>query len=247
MIPFGFMRRVTTATFDPATLSLTGWWRADGGTGYVAGTFDGVASAGGSGSRDLTQGTGANQPATGTTINGHTAPDFDGTNDYLINTTAISTMLSASAWRMWALIYIDAIAINDAAAYNNDTVICDTGAFWGIHLRANGGSPLLYAYQWDGAEKKVTENITTGAWHLVQARFDGSTLYVRLNSNGTQSVAAGNISTTTGTIVCGAGSGAGAKPFNGRIADLGLLASAGSETDFDNIRTYINARYALAV
>jgi hypothetical protein len=243
MIPFGFMKRNATATFDPATLSLTGWWRADSTTGYVAGTWDGVASAGGSGSRDLTQGTGANQPGTGVAIDGHTAPDFDGTNDFLTNATAISTMLSASAWRMWALIYIDAIAINDAISYNNDTVVCDTGLFWAVTLRENAGSPLVYAYQWDGAEKRVSQTVTTSAWNLIQARYDGTNLRLKVNSSSVLTAAAGNISTTTGSLIVGAGSAVGAKPFNGRIADMGLLASAGTDADFDDIRNYCIARY----
>jgi hypothetical protein len=247
MIPFGFMKRNATATFDPATLSLTGWWRADSTTGYVAGTFDGVASAGGSGSRDLTQGTGANQPGTGVAIDGHTAPDFDGTNDFLTNATAISTMLSASAWRMWALIQTDAIATNDATSYNNDTVICDTGLFWGVFLRNNAGTQSVYAYQWDGAEKAVSITASiTGNYTLIQARYDGSNVRLKVNGSSVSTVAAGNISTTTGTIVCGAGSGIGARPYNGRIIDCGLLAAAGADADFENIRNYCIARYPSA-
>lgn len=236
--PFSFWRTKTTATFDPATLLLTGWWRAN----FSASPWVGTASAGGSGSRDLTEAT--NPPSTGATINSLTPADFDGTNDVLSNATAISTFLSASGWRMWALVNIDAITTNDASAFNNDIIMTDTGAFWGIHVRANGGSPLVYAYQWDGAEKKASASISTGAWTLIQARYDGTNIRLKVNNGTVQTAAAGNILTTTGSLQVGKNA---AFPFNGRMADLGLVASAGADADFDNIRTYVNARYGLSV
>lgn len=242
---FGAARSAKKAGgFDPATLTLTGWWRADGSTGYQnsTGTWDGVASAGGSGSRDLTEAT--NKPADGPALNGHTPPDFDGTNNREANATAISTMLSASAWRGWWLVNCDAIATNSATSYLNDCIMDDSGGFWGIFLRANGGSPLVYAYQWDGAEKKAQESISTGGWALIQARYDGTNIRLKVNSGSVQTAAAGNISTTTGTIRCGYNV---TTAFNGRMADIGLLASAGSDADFDDIRSYVNARYGLSL
>lgn len=240
--------KVAAAVFDPATLSLTGWWRADSTTGYVAGTWDGVASAGGSGSRDLTQGTGGQQPGTSISYSGHTAPDFDGTDDVLANATAISTMLSASAWRGWWLVHIDAISANSATSYLNDCIMQDSGAYWGIYARANGGSPLVYAYQWDGAEKAASANLVgVGVDRiLIQARYDGTDIRLKVNGGTVQTAAAGSISTTTGTIVCGAADSAGNRPFNGQMLDVGLLATAGSDADFDDIIEYVNDRYGLS-
>jgi hypothetical protein len=246
VIPFSFWKATAGGGgggFDPgASMSLTGWWRANSTTGYVAGTWDGVASLGSSGSRDLTEAT--NPPSTGTTINGHTAPDFDGSNDRLANGTAISTMLTGSAWLGWWLVYIDAIATNSGTSYQNDVVMDDSGAFWGIFVRANGGSPLVYAYQWDGAEKAASASIATGAWQLIMARYDGTNIRLKVNSGSIVTAAAGSISTTTGTIRCGYN---GATAFNGRMADVGLVAGATGDSDFDDIKSYVNTRYGLSL
>jgi len=234
------------ATFDPSTLSLTGWWRADGSTGYAnsTGTFDGVASAGSSGSRDLTQGTAANRPADGTALNGHTPPDFDGTDDAVASASAISTFVSASAWFFWALVNIDAIANNNASAFSNDLVFGDSSQFFGIHLKANGGSPLVQAYQWDGAEKKAEASISTSTWTAILARYDGTNIRLKVNNGAVQTAAAGNITTLTGTTRC---SHTTTYPFNGRIADMGVMSAAESDARWDDIRTYLNARYGVSV
>lgn len=240
----------SSAVFDPATLSLTGWWRANSTTQYQnsTGTWTGTASAGGSGSRNLTQATSGQRPADGTALNGHTPPDFDGFDDVEANATAISTLLSASAWRMWTLVNLDAIAANSAASYSNDCLVTDSGAFWGVFVRNNAGTHTVYAYQWDGAEKFASTTATlTGAWVLIQARYDGSNIRLKVNSTSVVTGAAGSISTTTGTLSVGARDSAGNGPSNGRMAELGLLASAGSDADFDDIRTYVNARYGLSL
>jgi len=239
------------SSFDAATLSLNGFWRAHSSTteGYdsTTGTWDGVASAGGSGSRNLTQGTAGERPAAGTAINGLTPPDFDGTDDNLESGVALSTFVSASAWFAWALVNIDAIALNSASSFSNDAVLTDLGLFWGIFLRANGGSPLVYAYQWDGAEKKAQESITTGGWNLICARYDGTNIRLRVNAGTVQTAAAGNITTLTNNLICGAASLVGAQPYNGRMADVGLMSSAESDSRFDDIKAYVNSRYGLAL
>lgn len=55
---------VAPSSFDPATLNLSGWWRAGGYSSAGTATFTGRASAGASGGRDLTEAT--NKPAAST-------------------------------------------------------------------------------------------------------------------------------------------------------------------------------------
>lgn len=227
-----------SSVFDPATLVLTVWVRG----AYAGSPWVGEASAGSSGSRNLTEAT--NPASVGAALNGFNTADFDGTNDVLTNGTAISTLLSASAWSFWDLVNIDAIDTDNALSYNNDVLAFGTGAFWGVHLKSNGGSPLVQAYQWDGAEKKAEASISTGSWALVQAKYDGTNIKVRVNSGAWQSTAAGNITTTTGTLVLG---GTTAMWFDGRKADFALAATAFSDGTFDDIKSYVNSRYALSL
>jgi len=237
---------VSAATFDPATLSLAGWWRANSTTGYQnsTGTFDGVASAGSSGSRDLTQATGGNRPADGTAINGHTPPDFDATDDYVEGTT-VGTFISTTAYRYWALVYIDAISTNSANPYDNDAIWYESGQNFGLHVRDNAGTKTAYAYHWDGAAKAASATISTGAWTLIQARYDGTDIRLKVDNGTVQTAAA---STATGTTTTNLRLGAPATlVLDGRIADVGFLTTAGSDADFDDIRTYVNARYGLSL
>ncbi len=223
--------------FNPATLDLSGWWRAS----FSESPWVGTASAGSSGSRDLTEAT--NPPVTGAAVNGLVPADFDGTNDVLTNATAISTLLSASAWSMWALVNLDAINTNNADVWLNDPILCDTGAFWGVHLKSGG---TVHAFQWDGASKSVSETISTGAWALVQAKYNGTNLLLRVNSGSWQSAAAGNISTLTGTLRAGV-TPTGGHALDGRIAEIGIADLVISDADFDNIKSYVNSRYALSL
>ncbi len=230
-------RKGSSSGFDAATLSLTGFWRAS----YAASPWVGVPSAGSSGSRDLSEAT--NPPSAGAAINGLTPADFDGTNDVLTNATQMGTLLSASAWSCWALVNIDAINTNNTDVWLNDPIFNDSGAFWGIHLKSGG---TVHAYQWDGAAKSVSETIATGAWALVQAKYDGTNLRLRVNGGSWQSVAAGNIATTTGTLRVGLTPTAG-HAFDGRMADLGIANTAFSDATFDDLKSYINARYGLSL
>jgi hypothetical protein len=235
--PFAFWKAPPSAAFDPATLTLTGWWRGS----YSGSPWTGTASAGSSGSRDLTEAT--NPPGTGSAVNGFTPADFDGTNDVLTNATAISTLLSASAWSMWALVNLDAINTNNADVWLNDPILNDSGAFWGVHLKSGG---TVHAYQWDGASKSVSETVSTGGWALVQAKYNGTNLLLRVNSGSWQSAAAGNISTLTGTLRAGV-TPTGGHALDGKVLELALAASALSDANFDNVKSYVNSRYALSL
>lgn len=237
--------RIASAVPNPSTQSLTGWWRGDGATEYSPSTWTGTASAGSSGSRDLTEAT--NPPAAGTTQNGHTPADFDGTNDLLANATAISTLLSASAWFAWCLFLADAIdtVLPLSGTFANDALICDSGGFWGFNL-GGAGANELHVWQWDGAVKGNAHTVATGSYNLIVARYDGTNIRSKLNSGAISSAAAGNISTTTGTFRAGSNYN-GLQFFNGRILEAGLMASAGSDALFDDIKAYINNRYALSL
>ncbi len=220
------------AVYDPSTLSATGWWRTD----FSASPWAGTASAGSSGGRSLTGVAG-----TGTALNGRIPADFNGTNQELANATAISTLLSASAWFAWVLFNARTISTANANPFQNIALLCDSGAFWGIHLHS---APKVQVYQFSGANKVVEIPISLNAWTLVCARFDGTNLRAQVNSTLGTPTASGNISTVTGTLKVGRISSAF---YDGRIADIGLSASAESDARFDDIRAYVNSRYSLSL
>lgn len=226
------------AGFDPASLSLTGWWRAS----FAGSPWVGTASAGGSGSRDLTEST--NQPATGSAVNGLTPADFDGTNDRLANGTAISTLLTASAWSAWALVYVD--TIGSPPNFTLGSIVCDTGGYWCIGTWTNSGTKAFVG-QWDGGPKGAEAALSVGEWQLLQAKFDGSTLSIRVNGGTPGTSPCGNIQVANGTLVLGRNY-TSAQFFDGKVLEVGLLGgSALSTPDEDQILSYCRDRYGLSL
>lgn len=231
--------------FDPATLSLTGWYRAS----YAGSPWTPTASAGSSGSNgNLTEAT--NAPATGSAVNGLTPADFDGTNDMLTG-PANTTLYSTTAYSIIQLVYIDAFALADPGAgapYN-----CPGGL--GNHTGDGGpvggfaGSGASGVWRWGhtdgGGWDSASASVSTGAWTMVAATFD--------NTNISASVNAGAPTTQAqGTVVGTAGFGLiGRNYLAAQFSDMKVLEIMTSNTDLSaslsNIKSYFNARYALSL
>lgn len=229
----------SAAAFDPATLSLTGWWRAS----FAASPWVGVASAGSSGSRDLTEAT--NPPAVGSALNSHASADFDGTNDKIGTALTAADFTDVNAYSGWVLFQADAIGTNSAegTAYENDPLIRNGNSNFGVTLRS---SPQVQVWHFDGAWKAAEVTIATGTPQLVRFKYDGTNIKVSVNSGAYTSRAVGNMSAGTAAMSLG-GESFAATFFNGRIWDVALTDQVLSDADLDNVKAYINARYALAL
>lgn len=225
--------------FDPATLSLSGWWRGS----YSGSPWVGTASEGSSGSRNLSEST--NPPSVGTAVNGFAPAVFDGVNDELSAGIAISNFISSSAYFVWALAWINAISSTGGltSAFTNQAVLADMNGFWGFSLSRGSGNNRVQFWHWDGAAKGVEISVTTQQWVLLMARYDGANIRARINSGSVSSASAGSITNVSNTLRMGRGGAI----YNGRVLDAGLMASAGSDDLFDDIRDYVNARYGLAL
>lgn len=225
------------AAFDPANLSLTGWWRAS----YGGSPWSPTASAGSSGSNgNLAEAT--NPPAVGTAQNGLTPADFDGTNDVLTNATAFSTLFTASAGSIIVLFLAD-VAVAAGLVYDDPGLFVDGSNGF---LSANYSDSGFRAYVDDGATKSVSVAASTGAYHVGQMKWNGTNLSARVDSGSWSSTACGNASNLAGTVKVGPNY-AGVQFFNGRILELMCAASALADATFTDIVGYINSRYALSL
>lgn len=228
------------AVFDPATLSLTGWWRAP----FSASPWVGVASAGASGSRNLTEA--SDPPTAGTATSAGASADFNGTTSRITAPGTMSDYVGASAGSSWALVWIDAIDTDAAvgASYNNDAIWTDSLAFIGLYLRQTG--PVMHGFFFDSgnADKTVVGSISTGAWALLQMRWDNTNVSVRMNggawvdrTNGT-----GAISAAFGAAQMRIGrSYNNTKFLDGRLAELAFADSTLDDDTFTNILSYARA------
>lgn len=226
--------------FDPATLALTGWWRGS----FAASPWVGTASAGSSSTNDATEAT--NPPAVGSDLNGYDSADFDGTNDLLSADGTMADYINATAYSAWALVYIDAIATDSGTIYQNDPPMADSGAYWGAYLQSTG--PMVVVYH-NGLtiEGTATVSITTGAWALIQWKYDGTDLSVRVNSGAWDSMAVDELRAAGLTTTLQHGHNYNVAWFNGRAVDLGVADTAFSDGTFDDIKDYVNDRYGLAL
>ncbi|MBS2016462.1 MAG: hypothetical protein JST00_26490 [Deltaproteobacteria bacterium] len=235
-------QRGLSGGFDPSSLALTGWWRAS----YGGAPWSGTASAGASGARSLT--TAGSDPATGAALNGLAGADFDGTANLLTTGLAGSALFAPSALSFWALVDADTVPADPGAGlrWQGSGLIGDSGAtYLQVALTAAGATLGVTS---SGAYDEVTTACSTGAPHLVQARFDGTSLSVRVDAGAWQSVPATNgpgatIDDLSNVIRVGLQIGY----FDGRMWELGLADSVMSDSAFEQVRSYVNARYALSL
>lgn len=236
--------RGSASVFNPATLSLTGWWRAS----YAASPWVGTASAGTSGTRDLTEAT--NPPAAGSALNSLTPADFDGTNDRFY-VHAWTSLFSLAAGTAVVLFNADADAAEITTnGYDEPTLIgsADGNASMGLSVHISGGTThRVRAHIRDsGGYKTRVQTYSLSSWNLATLRWDSSNMKLDLNSLSTQTIACGAIPSCTNNTLFG-NNYTGTLFFNGRIAEFMTAQTALADADVTNIKTYVNSRYGLAL
>ncbi len=220
-------------TFEPTSLALTGYWRAN----YTGAPWVGTASAGTSGSQDLTIGDAA--PSTGSAVNGYTPADFDGTDDELIFEGTIDTYFSSSLLSAWFLIWFDTADSQIVYDSSDSRINIFKTTAEGVGISYNNGDAV------------PIRACATGAWKLVTVRANGSNVAVGVNeapgaAGGASSVVhAGTLSSLTGTLTFGTTFGAG--QLNAKVLEVGFSDIALTDQNFTDIKTYCNARYGLSL
>lgn len=243
-IPLGLRSRrgnqdaAAAAVFDPATLALSGWWRAD----YTGAPWAARASAGASlANGDLA--TNLSDPATGAAQNGFTPADFNGTTNNLSNATLDTTFYTSAAGTIIALVRADTAAAPTGSIYDDATLFRDANVFAGLSYTTSGFGGFGY----DGAvyqSKYVAA--ATGAYHLVMMDWDSSNIGMTLNSAARVTQACGAL-TLGGDAVNVGGGYLLTHCFDGRILELMVAPTTLSAGDYANIKGYVNSRYALAL
>jgi hypothetical protein len=234
------LRRAAAAVFDPATLALEGWWRAD----YSATPWVGTASAGGSGGRNATGAGGTGNPTPGTAINGRVPADFDGVNDYFSLPGTATDYLTQSLYSGCAVVNIDAIDTDSATFIQNDCIIEINVGYLGVFLRSSGVVGLT---QSDGAFKTATHTFATGGWHLVHWRFSGGLLQIGVDGDWGATAASGNLAAAALGQVVLFGRQHNGPVIDGRVAELMLSKVDIFAAGISNLASYFNARYALGL
>ncbi|WP_394889552.1 Ig domain-containing protein [Mesorhizobium sp. AaZ16] len=223
-------------------LSPTGAWSMSrdlltafaGGSRYtdVSGAVSSWNDQSGS-SRHMAQATAGNRPLVATAgPNSRACADFDGTDDILVSSIAISNFISASAGYLVVSFLADTITANSGDAWSNHAIIEDFGQFLGLQLRNTGSPDTISAYNWDGnADVATRVEINAGTAYVAEWRHEGGNLYVRVNGGTESSVASGNTSSLTGQLRFG---GASAW-LDGKIFEVATFSTVPSSGDRDAI------------
>jgi hypothetical protein len=229
------IRSGTAPTFDPATLSLTGWWRAS----FSASPWTGTASAGASGSRDLTEAT--NPPSTTTAVNGFVPALFDGVNDRLVGANN-SNFVATNAGTFFGLIKPITSAADNATVYLNKPIFVDTTqALMGAGFSNNGFRPYLVS----GTYKSLSIAMSIGSWHFVAMTWDGSALFGRVDGV-TDTIACGSV--TIGNTPIHFGTTYDGSIFaNMQALELGFATTALTDANLLSIKSYMSSRYGLTL
>ena len=229
--------------YNPALLGLTGWWRAS----YAGSPWTPTASAGTSASNgNLTEAT--NPPGVGTAQNGFTPASFDGVDDQIASANLLSTFVNAGTGS--AVVLFLATAATAAAPAGSPyvdpglVIQFDGGTTWGINYSTAGVRVGFY----DGAWQDLSVAASTGAYHLAQVKWDGTTLKLRVDSGAWSSLAAGNCApgAVGGFLALGLNY-ASTEFFQGVILETMLANTTFDDATFDNLKSYVNAQYGLSL
>ncbi len=226
--------------FDPATLPLSGWWRAS----YTGSPWTPTASTGASGTNGNLSG--ADAPAVGAAVNGLTPADCDGVNDALANGTAITSMVndsgsSSGTGSMAAFFYADT-AFSDTGStsfYLAPSLVGSATSRLSLSFSTSG--VLLGSYN-GGGWNSISSACATGGWHFAQARWGGTPTVMEVRVDD------GSWTTTTRDIVLSGGSitvgqNYDANFFDGKFLEVMTSLNRLSDSDFDNLYSYTQDTY----
>ena len=185
----------------------------------------------------MTQATAGSRP-TITTINGKNALSFaQFASQSLATTGTVSTMLSASAYTVFAV--INATTITSNAATANNAAWGDVNGVTGLYLKSGG--PLALAYN---NANQVSTSITVGTPYVIVIQHGGGNISIETDTNTFTSTASGNVSPTGGAMQLGRGFGA-APYFIGALGEVLMYNTALTTADVNSNIIYLKQKWGI--
>ena len=140
----------------------------------------------------------------------------------------------------------------DAAVYNNEALISDTGSqLWGVYLQNLTGTLNVCHYNWDSAARVAKSSFSASAWNVVQVRRTGGNIYLKVNSTAeTAGVAVGSVAVSGTLSVMRGGS---TTYMDGQVAFIGFATGGNIASDtgaggrLERMRKALGARFGVTV
>jgi hypothetical protein len=151
--------------------------------------------------------------------NGRPCISFDGVDDFLVSSTATSTLITDTAYTVYVVIKVAQADVDtDAVApYNDDCIFFDTSGRAGCGLSQPTGGYLIRSFNDDGTDDQVNGAMSDNAWIIIRQRHLDGTLYQKRGANAEDSTASGTSVALGANIRIGNYVTAG-KELKGRIA-----------------------------
>lgn len=203
---------------------LTAW----ANQGSAGGTFTALATA---------------EP-TSRSVNSLACPLFDGSNDFMSSTLTVANVLDADGYHGFCVLDLDAIDAGSSSAnpYNQINIIADSGGYFCLGLRNNAGALTVNAYQYVASDIKIGATLAAGL-NLIEWWYDNTNLNIRVNNDAVASVAGGNLSSLTGTLLLGRNYAATFRYLDGAICRL-LLDDEVRTSDSATVRAALAGIYS---
>lgn len=222
---------------DPTSLILSGWYRGS----YTAAPWTGTASGGSSGSNTWQNGSGP--PGAGVAVNGYTPVTFSGATHLIDAVTTVPNYITTTAYRVILLINAASAAAPAGNIFDNPGLLTENGGNWGIVYNTDG----VNVYHNDGSYKVATKTCSTGAWHVVDVSYNGTTLSVQVDAGTAATVAAGTLGSIVGAVFRIGGNYNAAVKFTGDMMEAISAQDPLVSTVPSSFKSYLNSRYALSL
>lgn len=227
------------APFDPSSLPLSGWWRDYPGNNTL---WTGSASAGTSGDGSHNIPAASTTPSAGAPLNGHGVAEGASGKSSLSPAGNLGNYASSYAWSGWALV------CRPAANSTVEMFGCgNTGTSDAIHASANYNTSNGYyetTKYYSGGNQAINSDFVASSaqeWHLYTWRYDGTNIQSGIDGPPNKN------KSRTSALALSASMGVQVYPTGALLAEIGCSASVLTDQNFNDIKSYVNARYELAL
>ena len=254
--PVGRVHRhggVVAAFSPPQVAGLTLWLKADAG---VYQTTGGSLATDGQTAQEwqdqsgnlyhLAQGTAGARPTFETSeINGLPVVRFNGIANSLNRGEAVSDLITAGAFTLYAVFRTDAFAgdFGLGSPQSNEALFADQLSQFGLGFKA--AEPYVVGYNNDGTYDTVAQTIAAATVYGVMFRHESGNLYLKVSGFAELTTPSGNTAGITGNAIMGR-SASGAIYWDGDLGELLVYNGAVSPADRTLLEDYLATRWAIA-
>ena len=181
-------------------------------------------------------------------FNGRGCLEFDGTKALRYVDDGYSafqndaTLISASAFTVFASFILESPATNNSPFYQNTPLIANLSGYWGIHLTTISSVHRIYAYNYDGSiGNGAGAIISLNTPYVVMIKHDSGSMYLDVNNGAlTDSFSSGN---TAGNADLGLCVGLNGDTFPGKLGEMAIWNAALTGGDLSDAWAYFMGRW----